>query len=321
MATLVGLAVLAAAKFDVVAVSRALAGANAPLLLLGAGLSVVSLVLQAGRWLAIVHPVDPAARLRDAFFSLVAGYTIGMLIPARAADLVRSHLMARRSGGSTATLTATTVVDHLLGAVSLFAAVGIFAALSPLPLWLRSAGFVVCGGAIASLFALWLLRPRRTPLPDLLPVGAAPGDGGERVRSNPMRGVLERLRQGLVAVGRPRALVWSWLFAVGGWMSELLIAHISLRAFGLPAGVEPSALVLMATTLSAAASVSPGNAGAFQIACIVALSGFDVPREPALAFGIVYHVVHLVPTALLGGVWLLATGYRSAWLRDSVGDG
>jgi uncharacterized membrane protein YbhN (UPF0104 family) len=104
-------------------------------------------------------------------------------------------------------------------------------------------------------------------------------------------------------------------------MSELLIAHISLRAFGLPTGVEPSALVLLATNLSAAASISPGNAGAFQIACIVALSGFDVAREPALAFGIGYHVVHLVPTALVGGGWLLASGYRSAWMRNSLGDG
>jgi uncharacterized membrane protein YbhN (UPF0104 family) len=310
---IIALAVLAALRLDLDAVRRSFVGASIPLLVTGGALSLLSLVLQAARWMAIVHPVRPNARLRDAFFTLVAGYTVGMVIPARAADLVRAHLMARRSGGSMATLTATTVVDHLLAAVSLFVAIGIFAALSSLPLWLRTAGIAVCGGSIAGLFGLWLLRPRGERDPA--------GESASRDVPGAVHGVLARLREGLVAVGRPRVLAWASFLAIGGWMSELLIAHLSLRAFGLPMGVEPSALVLLATTVSAAASISPGNAGAFQIACIVALSGFEVPQEAALAFGIAYHAAHLVPTALVGGVWLVATGYRSAWVRDSVGDG
>jgi len=67
---------------------------------------------------------------------------------------------------------------------------------------------------------------------------------------------------------------------------------------------------VLATTLSAAASISPGNAGAFEIACLLALSGFGVPQEPALAFAIGYHAVHLIPVAVLGGGWLVATGYK-----------
>src|SRR6266496_3866103 len=129
-------------------------------------------------------------------------------------------------------------------------------------------------------------------------------------------GVIARLRQGLVAVGRPRALALSWCFALGGWAAEVLIAYLCLRAFGLPAGIEPSLLVVLATTLSAAASVSPGNAGAFEIACVLALSGLGVAREPALAFAIGYHAVHLIPVALLGGGWLLAHGYKGGLVRE-----
>ncbi len=293
------LAVLAARKLDPAELGRTFAEADPAILAAAAGANLLALVMQAGRWLAIVHPIEPRARPRDAFFTLVAGYAVGLVVPARASDLARAHLMARRSGASTVTLTATAVVDHLLGSVALCGVLGLMAAFSGLPLWLRSAGIIAFAGAGAALLALWLLRPR----------GELPPRGG-------VGGVVQRLRQGLVAVGRPRALALSWAFALGGWSAEGLIGWLTLRAFGLPATMEATLLVVLATTLSSAASVSPGNAGAFELACVVALATLGVPREPALAFAIGYHAVHLVPVALLGGGWLLTHGYRSALVRE-----
>jgi len=300
IAALAIFAFLAARKLDPVEIRRSFAEAHPGFLLAAAAANLLALVMQSGRWLAIVHPIEPRAKARDAFFTLVAGYAIGLVVPARASDLARAHLMARRSGASMATLTATAVVDHLLGSVALFGALGLLAAASSLPLWLRSAGTVAFAAAGGALLALWLLRPR----------GSAP------VARTGIAGFVARLRQGLVAVGRPRALALSWCFALGGWAAEVLIAYLCLRAFGLPAGIEPSLLVVLATTLSAAASVSPGNAGAFEIACVLALSGLGVAREPALAFGIGYHAVHLIPVGLLGGGWLLAHGYKGGLVRE-----
>jgi peptidoglycan/xylan/chitin deacetylase (PgdA/CDA1 family)/uncharacterized membrane protein YbhN (UPF0104 family) len=304
-AGLVALAVFALLSFrklDPAELRRAFAEASVSYLLAAAAANLVALGMQTGRWLAIVHPVVPQARSRDAFFALVAGYAIGLVVPARASDVARAHLMARRAGASMATLTATAFIDHLLGSVALFAALGLLAAAAPVPLWLRSAGTVAAAGAGAALAGLWLLRPR----------------GGEpaKTEGKGLAGIIARARQGLVAVGRPRALMLSWLFAFGGWGAEVLIAYLSLRAFGLHADVESSLLVVIATTLSAAASITPGNAGAFEIACVLALGSLGVPREPALAFALGYHVVHLVPVALLGGGWLLVNGYKTGLVRE-----
>ncbi|HEX8909136.1 MAG TPA: lysylphosphatidylglycerol synthase domain-containing protein [Anaeromyxobacteraceae bacterium] len=301
---LVALAVLvflAARNLDPAELRRAFADARPTFLLAAMAANLLALAMQAGRWLAIVHPIEPRARPRDAFFTLVAGYAVGLLVPARASDLARAHLMARRSGASMATLAATAVVDHLLGSVALFGVLGLMATFSGLPLWLRSAGTAAFAAAGGALLALWLLR-----LPEDAPRGQGHG----------LRAVVQRLRHGLVAVGRPRALLLSWSFALGGWAAEGLIAWCSLRAFGLPGTMEMALLVVIATTLSSAASISPGNAGAFELACVLALSGFGVGREPALAFALGYHAVHLVPVALLGGGWLLAHGYRGSLARE-----
>ncbi|GEJ56420.1 lysylphosphatidylglycerol synthase domain-containing protein [Anaeromyxobacter diazotrophicus] len=301
LAALAALVVLAGRNLDPAELRRALAAASPGLLAAAACANLAALALQAGRWLAVVHPVEPRARARDAFFALVAGYAVGLVVPARASDLARAHLMARRTGASMATLAATAVVDHLLGSVALFAVLGLMAALSGLPLWLRSAGTAAFAVAVGALAALWLLRPR--------------GEAADAPSHGP-RAMLARLRHGLTAVGRPRALLLSWGFALGGWGAEGLIGWLSLRAFGLPATMELALLVVLATTLSSAASVSPGNAGAFELACVLALSSAGVAREPALAFALGYHAVHLVPVALIGGGWLLAQGHRGSLARE-----
>jgi peptidoglycan/xylan/chitin deacetylase (PgdA/CDA1 family) len=300
VAALAAFALLAVRTLDPQELRRAFAEANPSFLLAAAVANVLALAMQSGRWLAIVRPIEPRARARDAFFALVAGYAVGLVVPARASDLARAHLMARRTGASMATLAATAVVDHLLGSMALFGAVGLLAAASPLPVWLRSSGTLAFAAAGAALVSMWLVRPR----------------GGQRPATHGLAGVLARLQRGLVAVGRPRALLVSWLFAVGGWAAEVLIAYLSLRAFGLAATLPSSLLMVLATTLASAASVSPGNAGAFELACVVALSSVGVAREPALALAIGYHAVHVLPVALVGGGWLLAHGYKGGLVRE-----
>jgi len=127
---------------------------------------------------------------------------------------------------------------------------------------------------------------------------------------------LGRLRRGLVAVGRPRSLALSWACATGGWLGQCFMAWLSLRAFGLPATPATSLLVVLATALSSAASLSPGNAGTFEAASVLALASVGVGREPALAFALGYHAAHLVPVALVGGGWLIARGQQAGLLRE-----
>ena len=301
LAALAVLVALALRRVDPGELRRALATADVPLLLAATGLDLLSLAMQTGRWLSIVRPIAPRVRARDGFFTLVAGFAVGLVVPARASDLARAHLMARCSGVSMATLTATAFVDHLLGSVALLGVTGLVAAVSELPGWLRTAGTGAFGVAGALLAALWILRPR-------------PGAGPPRVRG--LGGFLDRLRQGLVAVGRPRSLALAWTFALGGWATEVLIAWLALRAFGLPSSVQVALLCVVATTLSSALSVSPGNVGTFQLACVLALATLGVGREVSLAFSLGYHAVHLVPVVLVGGGWLLAHGYKGGLVHQ-----
>jgi hypothetical protein len=59
--------------------------------------------------------------------------------------------------------------------------------------------------------------------------------------------------------------------------------------------------------------LAPGNAGTFELATALAVTGAGAPGHAALAFAIVFHVAHLAPVALLGGAALV----RDALAREA----
>jgi hypothetical protein len=232
-------------------------------------------------------------RYRDALGALVAGFAAGIALPARGADLVRAHLLARRAGLSTASVLVASALDYVVGAVALVALAASLVIFVPLPSWAaRGLGGLAALAAVAGV-AAWLLRPGK----------GAPAGGPGWVR---------RLRAGLAAVHEPRALAAALGWAVAGWTAELAVAFATLGAVGLPPTLAAAALAVLAASAAAAVPLVPGNAGAFELATALAVSGTGAPPHAALAFAVAFHLAHLAPVAVLGGAVLI----RDAAGRD-----
>lgn len=301
LAVLGGLAVLAWRAVDLREV-RAVLGRADPLLALGAcAANLLSLELHARRWAAVVRPQGAPVHRRDAFAALAAGHAVGILLPARAGDVVRAGILGRRAGLSTSALVASTALDYVIGAAALVPLALALAVVMPLPPWAEQAVVLLAAGAAAGLAAAWLLRPR-------------PG-GRERPRRG-LAGLAARLQDGLAAARAPRALAASMAWSVAGWGAELLIAAFTLGALGLPVTLAAASLAVLSSTAANVVAVSPGNTGPFELAVVIALAGLGVGRAPALAFALLYHLVHLAPVAVVGGGALLAEARRVSPGRD-----
>ncbi len=294
LAILVALVVVGLHHVDVRGVAQVLARADPALLLAAALANVAGLAAQALRWHVLVRPVASRATYGASFRALVGGYALGLVLPARAADPARAHLHARASGSDTATLLATVGLDHLTAAFAFLAALGLFGLFAPLPGWARSAAWSTLAVACAAAALAALLAQRQ-----------AHAHGGWLART------WARLRVGLAAAGDGRVVAAAFGAAIAGWAAELLVALLCLPAFDLPAAFTPAALVVVATTLSAAVSVSPGNAGVFELATVVTLEALGVDRERALAYALGFHAVHVLPVALLGLALAARTGSRA----------
>ncbi len=282
------LAVVASRHVDLRAVGAVIAGASPGLLLLAVASNLASLAAHTRRWMAVVRTPGTRLRFRDAFAAVVGGFAVGVVVPARAGDVVRAVLLARHARLPVASVLAAAVLDYVVGAAALVPLLALLALATPLPGWAVKALLIFAGVAAAGGAAAWLLRPPRGRHP------AQPGAG-----------LVARLRGGLAAAHEPGALAAAFGWALCGWGAEVLIAYFALAAVGLPSTVPVAALAVIASTAANVVAVSPGNTGPFEVAVVLALIGLGAPREPALAFALLYHLVHLVPVGLMGGAVLL----------------
>jgi uncharacterized protein (TIRG00374 family) len=302
LAVILAFAAFGAAKVDVRGVLAALARARPGHLALAMLANVANLAFHAARWAAVVRPPGVRVRLGDVFEAMVAGFAVGIAVPARAGDLVRSHVLARRTGLSTAAAVGGAAVDYVVGTASLVPLVLLLGVATPLPDWARHALVVIAIGSAAGLALVLALRPGR----DRREGDSAPGEwapGNERGLAA-SADLLARLRSGLSAAHEPRAMARSFVWGLAGWGAELAIAWFTLAAVGVAPTLPLAGLAVVATAAANAISVSPGNAGPFELAAMLPLAGLGVAHEPALAFALLLHLAHLAPAAALG-MWVL----------------
>jgi glycosyltransferase AglD len=283
-------AVVAFLRVDVAGMGRTLSGADPVFLALAMMANLGSLAAHAGRWRAVLHGPHAHVRWRDAVAALVAGFAAGIVLPARGGDVLRAHLLARRAGLHTSSVLVASGLDYVVGSVAFVALLGALVASAPLPAWVARTLWITAAAAAFLAAMAWILSPRSR-------AKAIPGHG--------VAGLVTRLRAGLAAARAPRALLEAGAWAVLGWTAEVGIALATLAALGLPATFTAAALAVVAATAAAAAGLGPGNAGSFELATSVALGEVGITPESALAFAVAFHLVHLVPVAVLGGAVLL----------------
>ena len=90
------------------------------------------------------------------------------------------------------------------------------------------------------------------------------------------------------------------------WLCLGLSMWFVLRAFDL--GLSPVAGLLIAIAVNIAMILpsSPAAVGVFEASVLVALSAYGVPKEQALSYALVAHVVNFVPFIVVGALVLHA---------------
>jgi uncharacterized protein (TIRG00374 family) len=128
------------------------------------------------------------------------------------------------------------------------------------------------------------------------------------------------LRHSLVGIGAIRA---PWLLArIFGWSVLQWIAILgcivfSLRAVDAPVSVAGAVAVLLLNVIGLTLPAAPGHVGTIQLGFIAGLAPFGVEAEEAFAASVIYNVLMVVPTLILGLPGLRRVG---AELRERLAD-
>jgi predicted dehydrogenase/uncharacterized membrane protein YbhN (UPF0104 family) len=273
-------------------------------LALAAGVNLVVLLFQAARWLALVRPLSSAASLGQAFKSMIVGFSVSTVVPARAGEIARIEWLGRYTGISRMSIAGSVILDQLVNAAGLLAGVALLPLLVDVPLWMRQSGWFALALFVAGLIFVLALKP-----------GAAPGpapDAAPRRSRLPLRtisNVLTRVRHGLLASRDPRALGVSLGASLLAWGLEINVTTLSMRAVGLHLPIAASIVVLIAVNLALAFPFAPpANLGTLELGATLALIEFGIGKEQALAFAFCYHMLQVIPVGIIGFV-LITRGF------------
>ncbi|HSC28735.1 MAG TPA: lysylphosphatidylglycerol synthase transmembrane domain-containing protein [Vicinamibacterales bacterium] len=291
--------------------------ANPLLLMLALVATMVGYVLRALRWQFLLAPIG-ATRFSTALKTTIIGFAASFLLPARAGEVIRPYLLARRERLSATAAFATIIVERLLDLVAVLLLFALFVFLGSAgvapgnPAQLARVtwgGGIAAGGAVASLAVLFVLAGHPGRIGRLML-------GIDRVLPGAIARAAARFVQmfaeGLAVMRQPArlaaALLWSfplWLSIAGGiWLAS--------QAFRITFPFSASFLVMMMLVVGVAVP-TPGAIGGYHAAYQISVETFfGAPTDRAVGCAIVLHAISFVPVTLLGVALMLNEGLTLA---------
>lgn len=135
----------------------------------------------------------------------------------------------------------------------------------------------------------------------------------------PGRRALQAFMDGLsVLRNGPRFLaVFGW--AVLLWLVNALAFWIAFRAVGISASFGVALFVQGVVAIGVAVPSAPGFFGVFEVAAIIGMAVYGIPRDVAVTWAIGYHVLSFIPITLIGLWYFVRLGLHMRNVRSAEG--
>ncbi len=277
--------------------------------------------LRALRWQYLLAPLGKT-RFSSAFKATVIGFAASFLLPARAGEVIRPYVLARRERLSAPAAFATVILERLLDllvVLLLFAWFVLTAgpggvAGDPAEFArVKLGGITAVAVAIAGVAFFFVMagHPERLGRLGLRLDAVLPAR-----LSRALAGFLRTFTEGLAVMRQPRRLLVSLGLSFPLWLSIAAGIWLTSRAFHITFPFAGSFLV-MAILVVGVAVPTPGAIGGFHAAYeFAAGTFFAVPADRAVGAAFVLHAISFVPVTILGVLFMVGEGLTLAGARD-----
>jgi len=260
--------------------AAALKGARLWPLAVAAALNFVCLWGKSACWRILLAP-KYHVKISRLFRYTIAAFATSVIAPARAGEVVRLWTLKRRDGVPVSDSAAVAVAEKLLDGVSMLILVAPVPWLLPdLPSWVGEAILTCSAIAVAVLLAIYIAVGRVTDR-----------EGGSWLR---------RFIAGFHVVRSPKRLLGSLVALIFVWVCDWLMVTLVLYAVGIDVPMAAGLLILFTLNLTIMVPSTPAQIGALELGALAATDLLGVPREPALAFALLYHALQVVPLLVAG---------------------
>ena len=230
-----------------------------------------------------------------------AGQILNMVMPALTGQVGRMFLFAKKEALRKTFIFSTMVLEILFDAMSLIVFLLLTSLAFTYPHEYRSVGIILSAVTVSVLAALYLTLHFQNHLEEF----------GRRHFRDRRPGVyitvkkfIRSFTKGIVLLRSSQHLAGSLVFSLLSWTFHMFVVYFLFKSFGFSLPLASAAVVMIINTLALAIPITPGNAGTFEVAVTASLTAFSVNRSDAFLFALALHLLDLLPTYLLGFVFL-----------------
>jgi uncharacterized protein (TIRG00374 family) len=287
--------------------------ARLELVTLAVGVTGMTYLFRAIRWQYLLAPIGHVS-LTNAFTTTIIGFAATALLPARAGEVLRPWLLARKEGLSATAAFATIVLERVLDTVMVLLLFGVFLLTADQSVAAGDQvafGRLKVGGALAAAFSVLALgvlfvlagHPAvmariEAMLHRVLPAKLAHG----------ATKLAHTFGEGLAIVRQPGRLAMAMALSVPLWLSIATGIWSVSHAFHIDLPFTGSFLIMALLTVGVTVP-TPGAVGGFHYFYRLGVTAFyGAPNDRAVGAAIVLHAVSFVPVALAGLVLLAREG-------------
>jgi uncharacterized protein (TIRG00374 family) len=286
--------------------------------LMVAGVVVANLVfpLRAIRWRPILDPVAPNLPYGPLWRATAIGFMANSVLPTgRAGEIVRPFMLVRETQIPFSAAFASLVVDRVFDAlcVLLLILVALFDPSMPEGIsydaFLGTTVFVIVG-LTATLYAIVFFPDFLIRVFEAFARRVAP-KFEERGRD-----MLRSFASGLGVLRQPRrfAIVFFWAMAM--WLVQPLGFWLGFKAIGIDVSFTAALLVQGIIVFAVVVPSTPGFFGLFEAGAKTGLAIYGVHENLALAWGLTFHILSLIPIVVIGLYYLARSGVKLSDLKQ-----
>jgi uncharacterized protein (TIRG00374 family) len=285
---------LATRKVDWGEVGAALHGFDRGWLLVAVIISLLIQVLRALRWQVELSPLKRLA-FPMVWQVVAVAYMMINVLPFRIGEPVRPLLMSWRSGLKVSAIVGNWVFEKMMDAAAIVVFVHLALVTADFPEWAHHASkasltaFLVLLGIVVTF---WLRGEKF--------FDATIGKWLSPQAREKSLHVLRNARSGLGILPNRRLVALVFVLTLALWSLPVLSSYVLIRGFDLDIPASAALVVFVAISIGTALPSPPGMFGVMQIASVVALGFFGVPKSQALAYGILLNALQFLTLVAQG---------------------
>ena len=300
--------------------------ADARLLVLALIATFGTYVIRAWRWQSMLAPLGPT-RFSSALRTTIIGFAASAVLPARAGEVLRPYLLARREHLNATAAFATIIIERLIDLATVLVLFGVFVFFVPEGelsgdpgqfAYVKFWGGLASAGAIVGMIVLFALagHPERLGRATLRIERVLPS----RIAAIVARFV-ETFAQGLAVMRSPVRLLETLALSFPLWLSIALQIWLTSQAFHITFAFTGTFLVILFLVVGVAVP-TPGQIGGFHAAYQIAVTTFfAVPDDRAVGAAIVLHAISFLPVLGVGLVLMAREGLTFSGARELAEQG